>query len=407
MARLSVKCAVAVAALSVLAAGCSSSGGSGGSTTGAANTPAAANTAAAPSGGSSGSVSTTAKNCKGAVGLIAPLTGNVAVIGQEQLHWAQLALDTYNQQNGTSFTLEQGDAKFDPAQATTVAQKFVSDSSVLVVVGPSSSGNTQAVGPLFKNANMAFISGSGTATNLTDGTYPTFFRVVAKNSLEGAFDAKLITDTLHAKKVAIVDDQSSYAVGLADDVQKALKSSGISVSRQSVNQKQIDYASVVSKISSDTDVVYLPWQIAANGQLFAQQMQQQNKKAVIVGSDGLASQSEFHPEGAYVTGFSPDITQVAADADIVKAFQAKYSGSISTYGPPEYTATIVALTALSKACAAGQLNRKGVLAAVKATNLPSSILGVPISFTASGDLTGAKFYVFKVEKGKYVMVDVD
>ncbi len=46
-----------------------------------------------------------------------------------------------------------------------------------------------------------------------------------------------------------------------------------------------------------------------------------------------------------------------------------------------------------------------MLAAVKATNEPSTILGQPISFTSSGDLQGGKFFLFKIAKGgKYNLI---
>ena len=44
----------------------------------------------------------------------------------------------------------------------------------------------------------------------------------------------------------------------------------VSVQRESVNQKVTDFSSIVTSIPSDTNVVFLPWQVAANGQLFAQ-----------------------------------------------------------------------------------------------------------------------------------------
>ena len=37
-----------------------------------------------------------------------------------------------------------------------------------------------------------------------------------------------------------------------------------------------------------------------------------------------------------------------------------------------------------------------MLAAIKATNEPTSILGQPIKFDANGDLVGAKWFLFKI-----------
>ena len=62
--------------------------------------------------------------------------------------------------------------------------------------------------------------------------------------------------------------------------------------------------------------------------------------------------------------------------------------------------------AISSVCKAGQTpSRSNVLAAIKKTDLPESILGQPIKFDAKGDLVGAKFFQFKLDaKGKYQLV---
>ncbi|HET7245957.1 MAG TPA: hypothetical protein VFJ07_14095, partial [Streptosporangiaceae bacterium] len=73
--------------------------------------------------GSSSSSSTAGgatKSCVASVGMEGPLTGPVAVLGQEQLHFAQLAAASDNLANKTKITIVQGDTQLNPAQATTV-----------------------------------------------------------------------------------------------------------------------------------------------------------------------------------------------------------------------------------------------------------------------------------------------
>lgn len=343
-----------------------------------------------------------ATSCSGSVGLMAPLTGSVAVIGQQQLHWGQLAATIYNRQNHTHFSVVQGDTQFQPAQATVVARQFLSNGSVLAIVGPSSSAEVEAVGPIMASAHTAFISASATSDTLFSGKYPTFFSVVAKNGQEGSYDAAFIAKKLHAKHVAVVDDQSSYSTELANIAQTTFKRDHVGTVRLSVNQTEIDYAAVISRIPSNVTAVYLPWQVAGNAQLFAEQMAQAHKKAVIVGSDGVASPTEFYAQGSYVSVFSPDITQSKADAALIKQYLSTYHGAVGTYGPPEYVAVMVALHAISSACQAGKPTRASVLTAVRKTDLSTSLLGTPIRFNRYGLLTTAKFYLFKISHKKYV-----
>jgi len=50
-------------------------------------------------------------------------------------------------------------------------------------------------------------------------------------------------------------------------------------------------------------------------------------------------------------------------------------------------------------------DRAELLAAIKATSEPTSILGQPISFDANGDLVNGKFFLFKITPaGKYQLI---
>ena len=381
--------AAAVGSLAV--AGCSSSSSS---------TSASGSTSSASSGGGSGG-----KTCTASIGLEAPITGPVAVLGEEQLHFAQLALSMDNAANNTKISLVQGDTQLNPAMATTVTQQFTSNSSIVAVIGPAGSHEVLAVGGAMSRAGMAFISGSATNATLTTGKYPTFFRVVSKDSVQGPQDANYIVKTLHPKSLMIVDDQEAYSTGLVSAMMPVFQAGGIKVDHESVSQKVTDFSSLVAKVTAATSVVVLPWQVAANAQQFGRNLAQQHKTAVIFGTDGLFSPSAFTISGSYVSSFGPDITGIPADTAIASAAQSKY-GSFGTFGPPVFAATHVVDEAIAAVCKAGQTpSRSNVLAAIKNTNEPTSILGQPIAFDAHGDLVNGKFFLFKINSaGKYQLI---
>jgi len=354
---------------------------------------------------SSTSASGAKKTCVATIGMEGPLTGPVAVLGQEQLHFADLALAMDNAANKTKITLTQGDTQLNPAQATTVTQQFTSNSKIVAVVGPAGSQEVEAVGPLMARAGLAFISGSATAAALTTGKYPTFFRVVSKDSVQGPQDAHYIIANLHPKALMIVDDQEAYSTGLVAAMVPIFKAAGITVDHESVSQKVTDFSSLVAKVTSAETVVVLPWQIAANAQQFGRNLAQQHKKALIWGTDGLFSPGTFTINGSYVSSFGPDITAIPADASIVAAAKAKF-GSFGTFGPPVFAATHVIDEAIASVCKAGQTpSRSNVLAAIKKTSEPTSILGQAISFTPTGDVVNGKFFLFKINSaGKYQLI---
>src|SRR6266513_1381499 len=380
---------LAMAAVGSLAvAGCSSSSSS-----------------SAASGGSTGGTGASTKSCTASIGFEGPITGPVAVLGTEQLHFAQLARDADNAANKTKITIVQGDTQLQPAQATTVTQQFISNSSIVAVVGPAGSQEVIAIGSPMARAGMAFITGSATAVELTSGKYPTFFRVVSKDSVQGPQDANYIVNNLHPKALMIVDDQEAYSTGLVSAMVTVFKAAGIKVDHESVSQKVTDFSSLVAKVTPATTVVVLPWQVAANAQQFGRNLAQEHKKALIFGTDGLFAPGAFTIPGSYVSMFGADITKIPADAAIAAAAKAKY-GSFGTFGPPTFAATHVIDQAIAAVCKSGQTpSRANVLAAVKKTNEPATILGQPVKFDSHGDLVNGKFFLFKIDSaGKYQLV---
>jgi branched-chain amino acid transport system substrate-binding protein len=388
---MKVRISLAAMALTALvAAGCGSS---------------SKTTSSSPTQSATASAKSPAKNCGGAIGIEAPLTGPVAVLGQEQLAFAKLAIQADNQANGTNITLVQGDTQLQPAQATTVTQQFISNSKIVGVVGPAGSQEVEAVGPLFGRAGLPFISGSATNPTLTSsGKNPTFFRTVSRDDVQGPQDANFIVTHFHPKALMIVDDQEVYSTGLVSAMLPVFQKAGIKVDHESVSQKVTDFSSLVAKVTPQTTVVVLPWQVAANGEQFGKNLSEQHKSAVIVGTDGMYSPSAFTIPGSYVSSFGPDITAIPADASIVTAAKAAFP-KFGTFGPPVYAATHVLDEAIATACKSGQPSRSGVLSAVKSTDESSSILGQPIKFDSSGDMENSKWFLFKINpQGKYTLV---
>jgi branched-chain amino acid transport system substrate-binding protein len=345
------------------------------------------------------------------VGAMGPFTGPAATIGQEQLNFAKLAVEDFNKANSTKIELVESDTQLDPAKATDVAQRLVSDKDVYAIVGPAGSQEVIAVAPIMGPANMAFISPSATRTDLTESNFKGFFRVVPRDDVQGTTDATFMVDQLKAKKVWIIDDQSAYATGLRDVAEKALKDKGVTVTTESITQKDSDFSTLVTKMKGDQpDVVFIPWQLAPQSAVLAKQMAEQGVKATLFGADGLYDAKNFidsaagATDGAYVSFFAPDVSAVPSSKSIVDAYKAKYGGEVGPFGAPAYAATMVVLEAIQRAQKGGTLSREAVLAEMPKTDDASSIMGIPIKFDSKGDIQNASFFLFQVKDGKFTLV---
>jgi branched-chain amino acid transport system substrate-binding protein len=81
-----------------------------------------------------------ALSCKKGVslGMLAPITGPAGSIGSDQLHWAEYYVTQWNKNKAhVKIKLVQGDTQLDPSKASTVAQSFASNGSMMGVIGPA------------------------------------------------------------------------------------------------------------------------------------------------------------------------------------------------------------------------------------------------------------------------------
>lgn len=324
------------------------------------------------------------------IGFLGPLTGSAAFIGKEQLGFARYAIRTLA---GGRIRLVQADTQLDPKPARKAAAGLHANPDVLAVVGPAGSQEVLAVAPVFTRASrLPFVSASALQRSLTNGSIPSFFRVVPHDGAQAPTIAAFVRRKLKARNVVIVDDRTAYSRPLAARVQARLEAGGVTVTRRSVDQEATDFSSLVATIGGDVDVVFLPWQIAANGQIFGRELRRQGKRAVLFGSDGLDS-GDFTMPGSYVTSFAPDVRAIEGNADFVRGYGRRF---VSSFGPPAYVAAQAAIAAVRKACADGAATRAEVQRNLRATFLPRIVLGGSLRFTARGDRLAARYSVFRL-----------
>jgi branched-chain amino acid transport system substrate-binding protein len=349
------------------------------------------------------------------VGMMTVLTGPAASVGAEQRNWAKLAVDQFNEAGGVDgiqAEMVEGDTEFDPAKSVLAAERLVADETVYGVVGPESTQNCAAVAEIFEGASLAYITPSGTGPELSEQGYKTFFRIVPRDDVQAPADAIFMARDLGAQSVYIIDDQSVYSTGLADEAEAKLAELGVTaVERESITQEDSDFSALLTRVkAADPDVIFIPIQLASQGAQIAKQMQELGVEADLLGSDGQFSPSDFiagaegATEGAYVSQFAPDVHYIPEAADAVAAFEDQY-GEFGAYGPPAYESMAVMLDAIQRAYEAdGEVTREGVVREVAATEDRPGILGFDVTFDEKGDATGAAFYIFEVVGDHFELV---
>jgi branched-chain amino acid transport system substrate-binding protein len=318
------------------------------------------------------------------IGVAAPLTGAAASLGQQQIKWARFFVNRWNRSHPRGrLRIVSGDTQLpDTAQAIQVAERLSSNQQVLAVVGPAGSQEVQVSSAPFRSAGLAYVSGSATRTSLTnDGTRRgRFFRVVPNDDQQGPRVVQHIRRVMNATRVVIVDAQNTYSTGLSDFVERALQAqSGVTVQRESVDEANVtDFSSLVTRIPANTQVVYVPWQLAPKAQLFGQQLRAGGRNAALFGSDGLFDPDNFKIPGSLISFFPIDL-----QSSVIAAYRRGIGGGKSDlFGLPSYVAVDVIARAIDRACRNGKATRLEVRRNIAQTNIPrrQSLLGFQVRF---------------------------
>jgi branched-chain amino acid transport system substrate-binding protein len=330
------------------------------------------------------------------VGLAAPLTGLAASLGQQQRSWARYFVTRWNRANPRSrIQLVEGDTRLpDTAAATRVAQNLAGNGRVLAVVGPAGSQEVQVSTAPLRGGGVVNVSPSATRTDLTNGSRRGYFyRVVPNDGQQGPRVANYIRNTLRAQRVVIVDDQEAYGQGLAATVQPILERANITVRRESINPgTTTDFGALVARIPTNTQVVYIPWQLSGKAQQFGQQLRANGRNAVLFGSDGLFDPDNFRIVGSYVSFFPINLR-----SPLITAYRRTHGNKSDLFGAPAYEAMNVVTRAITRACRDNRATRAEVRRIVRTTDIPlrTSVLGIRVRFTRNGDVVG-NFGIYRI-----------
>jgi branched-chain amino acid transport system substrate-binding protein len=339
------------------------------------------------------------------IGYGGPLTGQVAHVGKDAENGVRLAIDDANAAGikikgaPVHFALDSQDDAADPKTAVSVAQKFV-DEKVAGVVGHITSGATIPASKVYSAAGIPQVSPSATNPILTRQGFATAFRVIGDDSYVGRVVAQYIAKTKGFRRVAIIDDRTSYGQGLADVVANELKTAGVDVvDREFVTDKTIDFRGILTSIKSkDVQAIFYGGVDAQAGPL-RKQMTSLAMKTPLVGS---AIETDKFIELA-----GPDAAEGTVSAESGqpldtmpkgKSFEQKFKkyGTVVLYAPYAYDATWALINAMKLA---DSTTPADFLPAMKKVDF-DGVTG-RIAFDEKGDLRAASVTLYQAKNGKF------
>lgn len=331
--------------------------------------------------------------CAGvALAMAGALTGPNAALGQNILYGAQVALDKHNAANADcQVELKTFDTEGDPQKATQVAPQIVGDASVLGLLGPAFSGETNATGSIFNQAGLLSLTASATNPDLTTNGWTTFYRGLANDAIQGPAVAKYLVDTLGYAKVCVVADNSDYGIGLAEQITEGLGDAADASCAAEVKTGDKDFAATVQIISgADADAVFYAGYYAEAAP-FAQQLRDGGVDIPFVSADGVndpqfVSQAGSAAKGAILScpcGPAPE------------AFAAEYEASAGQAPGVYSTEGYDLMTIMLKGIDSGITDRAGLVEFVKSYDGPG--LARSYKWDSTGELESALIWIYTVD----------
>ncbi|MBA1365399.1 branched-chain amino acid ABC transporter substrate-binding protein [Burkholderia gladioli] len=346
------------------------------------------------------------------IGLAAPLTGPSARIGKDLQNGAQLALDDANRRHPTIdgkpvvYKLVAVDDQSDPRTAVTVAQDVV-EQHVIGVVGHWNTGCSVPAARVYRDAGIPEIAPASTGHQYTQQGYATAFRIMGHDDTGGAYTGAYAVKTLHARRIAVLDDRTSFGSGLADQFVKGVEANGGTiVDRQYVTDKTTDFSGVLTAIKSKRPDLVFFGGLDAQAAPIARRMHQLGIDATLLGAGGFVSQTFLSlagKDGEGVTALEPGrpLAKMPGGPAFDAQYRARYHAPIELHAPFAYdaAATLIAVAEQSKStdpaklvAALHKVDRQGVTGR--------------IAFDEQGNLKDPAYTIYRVQGGKWSVVDV-
>ncbi len=160
------------------------------------------------------------------IGLQAPITGAAAIEGEMAKQSVEIAAQMINEKGGIlggrMIEIRIADDACQPKAGALAAMKLITQKDVVAAIQTYGSSVTQPGSDIYEKFKKVNIAYGATVTGLTERGLKYFFRTCGRTDTQGAFFANEVIPLFNAKKVAIMHDNQTFSLGLAEDTKKAL-----------------------------------------------------------------------------------------------------------------------------------------------------------------------------------------
>ncbi len=310
------------------------------------------------------------------IAVAGPMTGDNAEYGKGFVNAAKMMADQWNANGGVlgkKIEIVQFDDKNSGEEASSIAQKIISDKDIIGVIGHFASGVCMAAAPTYTENKVIEISPSASHPDYSGiGEY--IFRNNTVIDVEAAAALDIAIKDLGKKNIGIISIKTDWGTKTAaivkDLIAKQASSGAKVVAHEEVMEGSDDYSPAITKLNaagSDVVICVGMYNLIAP---VAKQYKQVNPKIELVGFSNAYSQQLLDLGGKAVEGVRFPVIFFSGSTDpkikgYVDEYNKRYGSIPSALTSQAYDSTGMLLEAIK---AAGSTDRKKVrdaLAAIK------------------------------------------
>lgn len=308
------------------------------------------------------------------IGAVYPLTGGVSYDGITKLNGAKLAVDEINAKGGVlgrPIELLSEDGACNPAQSVASAEKLITQSKVVALLGAICSSATGAIGETIKKYKIPLISGVSTAERLTEQNNPYFFRATTTTTLNGKSMGETLSKIANGKRVAFIVTSDDWGRSAAQSYGDSLKARGAEiVATEYFDRAETDFAAMLTKIRAAKPDAILSTGGFQNAANVTKQARQMGLQQVIIGEGAFTSEAYnklVDPFTDNVFGIIEWVSVIdsAQNRKFIDDYKAKYKEIPTKFSVAGYQTVYILAQAIQRA---GSTDGEKLATALKATN---------------------------------------
>ncbi len=261
------------------------------------------------------------------IGVVLPLTGNIAAFGQTSKAGLDIAAAQNNKlSNGDTVKLVVVDDRGDKVEAATAVKRLLDKDKVSVILGEVASSNSMAMAPVAEKAKTPMLTHASTNPRVTKGKkYVT--RACFIDPFQGAVMAKYALNQGLKTAVVVTDAKQDYSVGLSKAFKKAYTAGGGKILKTIlINSGDKDFNAQVAALKQANPAIVAFTGYYPEAALMLKQARDMGVKTPFIGADGTGFPQLVKIAGKAAEGFmyTDHFNEAAVSSPEAKAYVAAY-----------------------------------------------------------------------------------